>query len=201
MKTINIIICCILMLFCYTLIGQNKNLIWAPIGATWEYEKFGVGGPLGKCTIAVIKDTIIKNVASKVLASNCLLNESRYYISVKEDKVFYWLKDSLLPLYDFKSTKYDTVLVGTFNPAINKVIVLKSLKIHDTIIIIANSKFRKYHTTYNIKDGFILPSNVIDLFGSLDFLFPKEALLDISFNLSSYQDTCWLINILKSFNN
>ena len=52
-------------------IGQNIKIIWAPVGATWEYQVNSISGSYCCCKLKVEKDTLILGKISKKIVGDC----------------------------------------------------------------------------------------------------------------------------------
>ena len=186
-------------LYSYFIISQTDKLVWAPVGAKWEYNIGTLSGN-STCAIYVEKDTIIQDKRCKKIANTCSLPSyaKNYYLYIKnKDTIEYLLKDTFAVLYDFTKKKGDTVSIQAFNPFDSKTDECNSnaifrIKEFDEYPI---GKFliRNYYAdSPSFPCSMYVGNYVFEVFGPfLGYLFPMNYLDEIRYSLNRYSDSCW----------
>ncbi len=210
-----IILLYFLVLFIPIGISQNSKLIWAPVGAKWEYTVGGLSGNFCCCWIQVEKDTIISNTNCKKIINGCTFSAAGtgvypkyYFLSVEDiDTIKYLLEDKFVSLYNFNTPVgaiYQAYVKNKLTPANDPCKDSISIRIENKINrVVGIFSFRNYfHSNrLTIPCGMQIGNSVIEVFGPLGgFLFPTYSIIEAGFNLNRYVDTCWDIEISHDSN-
>ena len=182
--------------------SQKNQLIWAPIGAKWEYITGFLSGN-STCSISVEKDTIIQKRNCKKIRNTCSLPSyaENYFIYQKnQDTIEYLLNDTFRVLFDFSRKVGDTVKIRAHNPFGNGYDPCSSSSINRIASIdkytLSNIVIRNYIFSGKSQDHFSCTmysgNYVFEVFGPFSgYLFPMNSLDEIYHSLSRYSDSCW----------
>lgn len=187
--------------------SQQKQLIWAPVGAKWEYNVGFLSGN-SRCSIFVEKDTMIQDKLCKKIRNDCssISYAANYFLHIKnKDTIEYLLRDSFSLLYDFSKKIGDTVMINAYDPnhpnnfqcnIINKIELMDVFKIGN--IGIRNFLTRDLESTCNMYSG----NYVFEIFGPFrGYLFPMKQVDEIFHTLYRYTDSCWDIEPIINLEN
>jgi len=170
------------LFLCIFIINVHSQTEFAPIGATWYYEKIeNMAGEKGYTKILVVMDTTVESKKAKVAvpmyysSSGTITRRPTIYYYQSSGSVFYYFNGGFRLLYVFNLDKHDTIHVYS-----NQIYCLHSdyvgyVRIGSITEIVINTKIlKKYWTSPLPESKYKFASPYIELVGCLNGIFPTD---------------------------
>ena len=102
-----------------------QNVVFAPLGAVWTYNTYSDGAVYGanQYRYVVKKDTLMAGWNARVVQGEIWGNgtfvpnaQMTKYVSTVGEKVYYWVDNAFVLLYDFGAQPGDTIISAVGNP-------------------------------------------------------------------------------------
>ncbi|MCK5538072.1 MAG: hypothetical protein KAI79_14700, partial [Bacteroidales bacterium] len=160
--------------------GQKE---FAPIGATWYYNKTeNIVGELGYVKIISKKDTVVNEKACKLLSKTYYSSKKdtvpygNYIVHQSGDSIFYWLDEGFKLVYDFSLEVGDSMYI--YSPELLcpddsshwGEIVVDSI----TYTTINSFELKTMHTSPTTNSNYLYAAPFVEIIGSLSYLLPLD---------------------------